>query len=243
MPGNRCLTLLLTLGLGCLSIQTAAATDPDLQPFTAQYQVIRNNIPLGNLVLQLELDPDGEYRYSGLTQPSAVIGWFVSDSVFEQSRGLYRNRRIIPHAYEYRQSQTEPFEKRTRLEFDWEAEKVWTQSEGIRWSQTLKPGTHDKYSQQLALRLELSAGNQSVSYPVADGGRIKTYHYQVVDNETITIPYGRLACLKVRRSKQNRSPDYTIWFAPELDFLPVKIAHDRASGSYSMELTEFNDDG
>jgi len=212
----------------------------ELSPFSAKFQVFRNSIPLGSLDLQLDLAPDGRYSYTGHTRPGAVIEWFISDEVHESSQGRYAERQIVPFSYEYRQGNGK-VKNQTLIEFDWEFAKVWTESQGTRWSQTLSPGTHDKFSQQLALRLELSAGATTASYPIADGGRIKTFHYQVVGSEFITLPYGRLKCLKVRRSKEKQPADYTIWFAPELDYQPVKIERKRKSNHYSMELLQFSE--
>lgn len=240
MVRNRYLSPILIVGFGLIALQIHANPALELKPFAAKFQVIRNSIPLGTLDLQLELTAAGDYSYTGHTQPGAIIRWFISDEVDESSKGYYTDRQIVPLSYEFRQSNSEE-KKQTLLEFDWKAGKVWTLSEGTRWSQAINPGTHDKLSQQLALRLELSAGAKTASYPVADGGRIKTYHYKVVANEFINLPYGRLKCLKVRRSKENHPPDYTIWIAPELDYLPVKIERKRSSGHYSMELMQLSD--
>ncbi len=240
MISRRYLSHILSLGFGLIALQIHANPVFELKPFAAKYQVTRNSIPLGTLELQLELTAQGSYQYTGHTRPEAVIRWFISDEVHESSRGSYANQQIIPLSYEYRQSNG-GVKKQILLEFDWKTKKVWTQSEGTRWSQTIDPGTHDKFSQQLALRLELSAGAKTASYPVADGGRIKTYHYKVVANEFINLPYGRLKCLKVRRSKENQPPDYTIWIAPELDYLPVKIERTRSSGKDSMELIQLSE--
>lgn len=218
----------------------AGAQSLDLKPFTAKFQVIRNSVTLGTLDLQLDLTPDGHYNYIGHTKPGALIEWFISDQVRETSKGRYLDQQIVPLTYEYRQGNGE-VKKRTFIEFDWKTDKVWTESKGTRWSQKLSPGMHDKFSQQLALRLELSAGAKTASYPIADGGRIKTYHYSVVGSEFISLPFGRLKCLKVTRYKTGHATDYTIWFAPELDYLPVKIERKRKSDQYSMELMQFSD--
>ncbi|MDJ0808095.1 MAG: DUF3108 domain-containing protein [Gammaproteobacteria bacterium] len=229
---------LLAIGLIILTPPLQASPGTELESFTARFQVKRNGLPLGNLDLRLVIN-EGQYHYTGHTRPGAIIRWFMADEVHESSKGTYADRQVIPLSYEFRQGNGK-VKKQTLLDFDWQAKKVWTDSEGARWSQAIAVGTHDKFSQQLALRLSLSEGVKAVSYPVADGGRVKNYHYQVAGNETINLPYGRLKCLKVKRNKDNHPPDYRIWFAPELDYLPVKIERKRKSGRYSIELLEFN---
>jgi hypothetical protein len=223
--------LLLPLTQGLAAVQ--------LEPFEASFQVSRNGLILGTMDIRLTLDAEGAYSYSGHTRPGELLGLLISDEVHEVSEGSYLNDRIRPQRYHYLQDNGER-KKQTELQFDWPDGQVWTDSEGQRWAQTMDPNTHDKYSQQLALRLDLAKGAREVSYPVADGGKIKTYHYRVVGEAWIDLPYGRLKCLQVRRSKQDHPPDYVIWVAPSLNYLPVKIERKRSSGDYAIELMEFD---
>jgi len=231
---------LLRQGLvwGLLLCFTEAWASLQLEPFEARFQVSRNGLNLGTMDIRFSLDGQGGYVYTGHTKPSRLIGLFITDEVNETSEGSYRNDRIRPDRYHYLQDNGKR-KKQTDLEFDWPDGQVWTESEGKRWAQDLLPGTQDKYSQQLALRLDLAEGERQVSYPVADGGRIKTYHYRVVGEDSIELPYGRLKCLKLRRNKDDHPPDYIIWVAPELGYLPVKIERKRSSADYAIELMRF----
>ena len=238
-PGRPIITTLFVLALGLLPALLEAATDFHLTPFDAQFRVSRNSLPLGTMEIHLTFDDQGAYTYSSYTKPGQIIGWFISDRVHEISKGNYVDDRIVPLRYEYLQDNGKR-KKQTELDFDWPADQVWTESEGQRWAQPLVANAHDKYSQQLALRIDLAKGEQEISYAVADGGKIKTYHYRVAGEDDIDLPYGRLKCLKVRRSKESNPPDYTIWVAPELDYLPVKIERQRSSGNFAIELMRFD---
>jgi hypothetical protein len=231
--------LLSLLSLG--SAQIRAETGVVLKPFEARFQATHNRLPLGSLELRFELEADGGYHYTSHTEPGLLVRWLITDQIQEASSGTYVNQRLVPLAYRYRQINGSV--KETLVDFDWTTKKVWTVSHGTRWSQDIAPGTQDKLSQQLALRLALAAGAASASYPVADGGRIKTYHYRVVGRDSVALPYGRLDCLKVTRSKDDNPADYTIWIAPELDYLPVKIERKRKSGRDTMELMQLIETG
>ncbi len=169
-PPIPLLTGLLTLGL--ILPLLAAATDLQLKPFQALFQVSRNDLPLGTMDIRLTLDDQESYAYTGHTKPGGIVGLIISDEVHEASRGSYKNNRIRPNRYEYLQDNGER-KKQTQLDFDWPDGQVWTDSEGQRWAQPMTADTQDKYSQQLALRLDLAKGVREVSYPVADGGRDK----------------------------------------------------------------------
>ncbi len=208
-----------------------------LRSFDAGFQVTNYGVPLGSLTLQLTLTEGGEYLYHAHTRPERLVDWFQTDEVQETSEGVLQNSSIVPHAYEYRLGNGET-RNLTRLQFDWPDQRVWTESGGTRWAQEISPGVQDKFSQQLAIRFDLANGRQQVSYQVADGGRLKRYQFRVVGREWIQTPLGRLKCLKVNRSKEGRAPDFTIWFAPSLDYLPVRIERDRFLGRYRMELKQ-----
>jgi hypothetical protein len=216
------------------SVAMATAAEPFFKPFTAEFSIHRSAIPLGSLELKFTLDDAFEYNYHAHTQPGFLASWFNGDEADEESRGRIISEVVVPESYRYKESVNE--KDNSQVRFDWRERKVYTTSGGVTWSQKMEAGTQDRLSQQLMVRLQLAGGKKEVSYQVADGGKLKHYLFRVVGEEPIKPPYGRLHCLKVRRSKESRAPDYTIWFARELDYLPVRIERQQGSGHYRMEL-------
>ncbi|MEW8027002.1 MAG: DUF3108 domain-containing protein [Candidatus Thiodiazotropha sp.] len=215
-----------------------ADTEGLLKPFTATFSVKRNVIPLGELKLEFSLKEKGEYHYTAHTLPGMLAGWFSADEIFEESHGRLSRDAIQPNRYTYKDMGKE--KERVELEFDRQAGKVRTTSGGTTWSQPITSGTQDRLSQQLMVRLHLAEGRKDISYQVADGGKIKSYRFFVEGEEDIDTPYGQIHCLRVKRSKESRKPDYTIWFAPTLDYLPVQIERKRSDRLYRMVLDEID---
>lgn len=226
----------LLLGLFLSGVAMTLPASPFFKPFTASFSVWRGAVPLGRLELNFSLNKGEAYSYHAHTRPGLLAGFFSGDEVIEESRGRLGDKRVLPDNYSYHE--TDNREDNAEVRFDWPAKKVYTSSGGITWAQEIAAGTQDRLSQQLMVRLELAQGEQDVSYQVADGGKLKHYRFLVVGEEPVKTPYGRLQCLKVRRSKEERPPDYTIWFAPELDYLPVRIERVQGSGRYRMVLEE-----
>jgi hypothetical protein len=212
-----------------------------LKPFSAVFSVKRNLVPLGKLRLEFSLEAAGEYHYKAHTMPGMIVGWFSADEIIEESHGRLNYKAVRPMSYTYEDMGNE--DDRAELEFDWPTGKVHTTSGGVTWSQTIIPGTQDRLSQQLQVRLHLAKGEQDVAYQVADGGKIKRYRFFVEGEDTIDTPHGQIDCLRVRRSKESGKPDYTIWFAPALDYLPVQIERQHAGRLYRMVLKEINQAG
>ncbi len=226
----------LLLGLLLSGVTLALSASPILKPFTATFSVWRGALPLGSLELKFDLKQGDAYSYRAHTQPGFLAGWFSGDELMEESHGRIASDRVVPESYDYRETGDEPDNADVR--FDWNTMQAHTSSGGVTWSQEIVNGTQDRLSQQLMVRLQLARGQTEVTYPVADGGKLKHYHFRVVGEEPIKTPQGKLNCLKVERSKESRPPDYTIWFAPKLDYLPVRIERDRGGAHYRMVLEE-----
>lgn len=221
--------------MSLLSVAASAASAPPFfKPFAATFSVSRGALPLGTLELRFTLEEAAEYSYHAHTRPGFLAGWFSGNEVIEESRGRLSADRVSPVEYRYRE--TTDVSDNVDVRFDWNEEKAYTTSGGVTWAQAIEPGTQDRLSQQLMIRLGLAGGRQEVTYRVADGGKLKHYRFKVVGEEPIKTPLGRLHCLKVERRKESRPPDYTIWFATELDYLPVRIERKQRSGHYKMEL-------
>jgi hypothetical protein len=226
---------LLLFALLCLAaFPSPLAATSFFKPFNATFSVSRGSITLGKLELEFTLDEQLSYSYHAHTQPGFLVSWFSGDEAVEESRGKIAAEVVVPENYSYRETRNE--EDNAKVSFDWSALKAYTSSGGVTWAQEIEDGTQDRLSQQLMLRLELARGKPEVTYRVADGGKLKDYRFQVVGRERLSTPRGELECLKVQRSKASRAPDYTIWFAPELDYLPVKIERQQGSGLYRMVL-------
>jgi hypothetical protein len=226
----------LLLGLLLSGVALALSASPFLKPFTATFSVWRGALPLGSLELKFDLGEDDTYSYHAHTQPGLLAAWFSGDELIEESHGRIAIDRVVPESYHYTETENEPDDAQVR--FDWNSMRAHTSSGGVTWSQTIETGTQDRLSQQLMVRLQLAMGQTEVSYQVADGGKLKHYLFRVVGEEPIKTPHGKLNCLKVERSKESRPPDYTIWFAPKLDYLPVRIERDRGGAHYRMMLEE-----
>jgi hypothetical protein len=71
---------------------------------------------------------------------------------------------------------------------------------------------------------------------VADGGRLKTYHFEWQGVETINIPAGTFDTVRLRRVHGKTTT--TIWCARKLNFLPVRIQQKKRGDSASVAVLE-----
>jgi len=215
---------------------TVAAPSADPQPLTAFRALYsaQTDLDMSSAEASRELKPlaDGQWEFN--VKASALL---VTQR--ERSRFHFANGGIRPDSYRYLR-ELFGHQRRVDLTFDWRRQRVTTTVDEQPWQMPLALQTQDKLSYQLQMRLDLKRGLRQFSYPVADGGLLKTYRFEVIGQEHITTPYGEFDTLKVVRVRDGDEERVThIWFAPALDFMVVRIYQSEADGKeYGLLLKQ-----
>ncbi|MCL5975370.1 MAG: DUF3108 domain-containing protein [Gammaproteobacteria bacterium] len=207
----------------------------DLEDYSAKYQIEMNGLQAGELTQQLETLSDGLHRFRSVTKAKGVVAMFRRDTVKETSLWTLAEQQIQPHQYLYQRNGGKK-DKYLRMDFDWPATKVQIDDKVHPWELDIEPGTLEKHIYQVQLRLDLQQDpNQKVfNYLIADGGRIKHYQIERLEQETISTPLGKIDTVKFTRQRDRDSDkdrETTLWCAPELGYLPVKLEHVEKDGT------------
>lgn len=217
-----------------LSSLTAHANDtPSVTPFKAIYTSEWDaGIALkGEVERSLTQTADGQWLFR--TYASAMIA-----SIEEKSTVTFNQSQVVPQNYHYKKIVLGK-KKEAKLAFDWSAMSVNNDVDDKPWKMTISESTQDKLSYQLQMRLDLKAGKKGpLSYKIADGGRLKDYDFNIIGNEKIQSPMGEYDTIKV---EMDRGPDASretyIWYAPELDYMIVKLKQVEGDGKvYALQL-------
>lgn len=235
MTGRYVVGILILLILAGLSLGVAPTGQPGLRGFSAEYQLRRGSILFGQVHVRLTLSGENSYLYQAQTLTSGLAAVLRKDEISESSKGHIVDGRITPERYVYHHQRPDN-PRRVQLDFDWPAGRVVNRSEGDRWSMPLPAGTQDKFSQQLALMLAVQQDRRPIQFPVADGGRLKTYRFTARGRESLDTPAGPFDTLLFERSKNGRPSRSSIWLAAELNYLPVKIERRGDGAMVTMEL-------
>jgi len=207
-----------------------------LPPFSAEYTLNRGSMLIGKVTVTLGLSDNGAYDYRAHTVLVGLVAFFRDDEITEQSTGRIDRTGVIPGHYSYHHKKKKK-PRKIDLTFDWTTHQVTNNTGDSHWSMTVPQGAQDKFSQQLALMLALSKGEQNVQFKVADGGKLKTYRFRLDGKETIETPAGSFVSLRLARQKDDRPSKATFWLSPDLHYLPVKIVKKDKDGPYIMELS------
>jgi hypothetical protein len=213
----------------------SAAERTPLPPFEAVYSLSRDGIRIGTVVANFERPAPDRYTYRTHTDPSGFLALFRNETVTESSEGEAASGGFRPTAYSYHHESNDGGRNLT-VQFDWAEQRATVDSGDSRWSLALEPGTLDKLVVQLALMEALHAGQATPFFTVADGGHLKEYQYRAYGRETLTLAQQPIDTVRVRRFKQRQPSHLTLWCAPSLHYLPVRLDRQRGDETYRMEL-------
>nr|VFJ70060.1 MAG: Protein of unknown function (DUF3108) [Candidatus Kentron sp. FM]VFJ77319.1 MAG: Protein of unknown function (DUF3108) [Candidatus Kentron sp. FM]VFK17913.1 MAG: Protein of unknown function (DUF3108) [Candidatus Kentron sp. FM] len=208
------------------------------EQFSATYTVSVGDTIMGEANWSLKPTGGGHYRYDAVTFPTGFISLFYKSRRTEHSEWHYQGDRIRPLLYRYNRGGKK--DRKVKVVFDWDQGIVWNTAKGKTWEMPIPPGTLDKNVCVLALMQDLARGLRDFEYPIADGGRIKTYRFSFVGEEVFDTALGRLQTLRIKRIRENATRETTYWCAPKFDYLPVKVVHREKDGKIiTMRISEF----
>lgn len=179
-----------------------------------------------------ELKTTGDNRWLFTSSASALFA-----SIEESSEFYWQETQLRPLSYHYQKKALG--KKRTaEVLFNWDNLEVTNRVENKPWQMAIKPGVQDKLSYQLLLQHEVAKGLETFSYEVADGGKLKTYQFEVEGKEQIDAPIGSFEAIRVKRVREEGSERETfIWFAPELNYQIIKLHQiEKKDKAYTLLL-------
>lgn len=213
--------------------QAAPVFDPE--PFEAYFELDVRGFTVGETVWRVRRENDG-FIYETRTKAVGFAAVFGEKQVVERSKWKRVGDDIKPASYRYERSGRP--DKTTAVQFDWTAGIAQSTRRGRTSRMSVPMDTLDKLGYMLVLMEDLKAGKRSLSYHIADGkNRMKVYELTVVGGGRMNTALGNLEVLKIVRDREDDDRETTIWVAPELDFMPVRIEHrERGDDSVTIRI-------
>lgn len=228
-------TFLIVMVLICPSVLAANKTtvSVELKPFVATYMITALGLEGINVTNSLSIAQSQSkglaYHFKSYSMPIGLLAFKKNETRDEQSEGLILDGNIQPQSYKYLQIQNNKTRRNVELDFDWKRREVINnhKHKNSKWSMSVPLQTVDKLSYQLSMMLMLHNNPaKHFSFPVADGGKLKQYHFEILDEERVYTSLGSYKALKIHHTRYNKEKDITLWCAPELNYLPVKIIQE-----------------
>lgn len=206
-----------------------------LQAFKAVYKAYRNGTERGHALMQLE-KLDQHYK---LYYESNVSMFFLSDKRFETSLFKFSDGQYQQLEYHYVREGTGP-DKFLDLAFDSQNKKVDKDSKDgsgeFNWQ-----GEWDNQLYRFDLQRKIKEGITDISYDLINyRGQLKTYGFEVVGQEVLELPFGKLNTIKVRTIRASKKRETFSWFAPDLNFQLVRLQQfKKGKEQGDIQLSEY----
>lgn len=216
------------------SFSSLAATHT---PFTAHYEVYFKEWHLGQGTYSLSHQGGDLYRFSF----SGAIQFLIfTDAREVSSEFVDRNNRAIPLRYQHNRTGTGS-DYADSILFDPATKKITStvrkKVESIPYDAELLDGL----VVQFQLMLDLKNGVAPLRYRVLEDLAVEEILFEEKPAETLTISGKQYNCRVVEGSRLNGSRVTRIWFAKNLDFMPVQMAYYvNGAKRFSAEMASFS---
>lgn len=223
LPYAALLLSSLTLFSSTSSAETADNENKVMVPaFKANYTILRSGKAVGKASRELQYLDSGMAQYSYHTD----IEWLIfSDTREETSTVKLNNTKVTPINYVYKREGTGR-DKYYEWSYDTANNTATDKKKNKTKNVDFPENIQDSLSYHLQHRLNLISNPEQKQfvYPVIkSSGSLKNYVYQYDGEEEIMLPYGLVKTVKFKREVVEKKRITYAWFAPELDYLLVKL--------------------
>ncbi len=225
------LTKILTslIVLLCFANTAAFATNYNLPDyFEHLYTLKRDGSTVGEIKRTLKKQ-GAIYSFRSESRTTGFISLFYKDNIHEQTTWEMDGNDFKPLHYQYQRTRKGK-ERNIKITFEWENNRIITTAKGSNWTMPLKENIYDKLLYEVVIMQKLQRGEEITEFVVADGGTLKTYYFKNLGEELLETPIGAYQTIKLERHKSSNDKTLTIWYAKELDFIPVKVENIDGEG-------------
>ncbi|KGJ87375.1 DUF3108 domain-containing protein [Colwellia psychrerythraea] len=195
--------------------------------YRATYTLLHKSDPVGKAIRELSYLEDNKIEYHYETD----ISWLIfSDTRSETAIVNIENNQVIPFSYDYKREGTGR-DKYYQWQYDLVAKTATDSKNDKKINLNFTDGLLDKLSYHLQNRIDLinNPTQKRFIYPViSTKGSIKNYEYQYDGEEELILPYGLVKTIRLKREIVEKKRITYAWFAPELNYLLVKLYQVKA---------------
>jgi hypothetical protein len=226
----------LTLPIWALG---AAAEDPALAPYRAEYSLALHGVSAGLSEFSLSKDADDTYTYYSAAHTTGLLGMLKPHyKVAQVSRFSLADGRPQPLDYSYEQSDGDDKSTET-IHFDWGQKLAHGLDQGRKHNYALSAGMSDVFLIQLMLATDAATGRLADKYQILDHGEISSYSLQRLPGQKVQVGDTEVDAQVVALHDAKKGRTITVWLAPSLHYLPVQINQDKPSVNLSLNSISF----
>lgn len=205
------------------------------QQFELVYRFTFNGLYIGEVIDRFKRD-GSRYQLTSNAKPKSSLARLLPLLTLS-SEGEIKPQGFAPARYQ--QVRSNAPEKITAAQFDWPKGVVTHQYKGNTVQAELQKGTLDALTQLYSFTLMGELPKQ-LEFPVSNGRKIIHYRYEKLPAERITTPMGSYEVVEYRRIAGPDENAISVWVAPALHHLPLRIRVREESGTFEQQLIRLN---
>ncbi|MEW6133850.1 MAG: DUF3108 domain-containing protein [Pseudomonadota bacterium] len=219
-----------------LALLATAVSAQEPQRFELTYRFTFNGLHVGKVTDRFERK-GSRYQLVSMAVPNGGLAQLLPMLTLS-SEGEIRGGRFLP--YRYRQERSNASGKIATAEFEWH-KKVLTQTyKGKSRQAVLSDGTQDALTQLYTVPLAGELTPQ-LEFDVSNGRELIHYRYEKLPGGMLETPLGSFETVEYRRIVANPGDNaISVWIAPALHHLPLRIRVREESGVFEQELVRLD---
>ena len=221
--------------LGIITPPVSAETGKGLVPFEASYTAAMEKGVSLNGSAKRTLTPQGNNTWLYRTDVSSFIVNIDESVLFRWEHGW-----VVPLNYRYHLSGFLIKDRKQSIDFDWSKGVATGEYKGDSFQVAIEDGVLDPLGFQLQLHQDISNGKRKMAYRVLDGRSVETDRVAVIDNKAVIRDGNKtIATLKAEKVRKDSSRQTLMWFAPDQNYLLVRLLQVEPDGSrYELKLKD-----
>ena len=223
--------------LFAVALTAAPADVAPVQPVTLEYEVFRNDKPMGKSTIRLAKGAGGTWTLETNTEGTSGLAGLAGAGIAERSEFAWRDGH--PELRHYRYAQSVAWRDRKRvLDASPQARSIAYDDGKHVGRLPFEDGVMDRHAIVLALAHDVGTHAPTLEYRVADKDHVETHRYRVAGEERVECRAGSFDATRVERVREKPGRTTTSWLAKETQWLPVRIVQREPDGeTIEMRLT------
>lgn len=215
--------------LFAVALSSAPSDVAPVQPVTLEYEVFRNDKPMGRSTIRLAQGAGGTWTLETNTEGTSGLAGLAGAGIAEHSEFAWRDGR--PELRHYRYAQSVAWRNKNRVLDVLPQTRSITYDDGKHVGRLpFEDGVMDRHAIVLALAHDVGTHAQTLEYRVADKDHVETHRYRVAGEERIECRAGSFTTTRVERVREKPGRTTTSWLAAEIAWLPVRIVQREPDG-------------
>jgi len=229
----------IALLLVLLPAALAQADSTVLAPYKADYSLALHGISVGESRFSLAPDGEGKYLYTADAHTTGLGALLKSGfKTSQKSRFTLADGRLQALSYDYAEQDGD--EKSSEdIVFDWDKRSAMCDEGGRQKANLLTPETYDVFLIQLAVAMDMEKGALAKKYTLLDHGETAEYTSSQLPDQKMYVDKTELDTVALRLHSDRKGRTISVWLAPALHYLPVKIEQDKPAMVLTLDDISF----